>query len=101
MELKAAFGFALRQFRKSKGLTQEDFAHLSSRTYMSVLERGIKSPTLDKIDEISTEMGIHPLSLVAGSYLQLDRALSVSELMSLISTELKQAGFDGLEAQSG
>lgn len=60
MELKDAFGLALRQFRKSKELTQEDFSQISSRTYLSSLERGLKSPTLDKIDELSKLIGVHP-----------------------------------------
>lgn len=100
MDLKAAFGLALKQFRKSKGLTQEDFAHLSSRTYLSVLERGKKSPTLDKISELSREMGVHPLSLVAGSCLQLEKTMTVNQLLSLIRIELEEAGFDSAEAQA-
>jgi transcriptional regulator with XRE-family HTH domain len=48
--MKLAFAKALRHARKSRGLTQEDFSDVSSRTYMSTLERGKKSPTLDKIN---------------------------------------------------
>ncbi len=49
MELKQAFGQALKQLRMSQGLTQEDFSDVSSRTYLSTLERGLKSPTIDKL----------------------------------------------------
>ena len=51
MELKQAFGEALRRQRKAKGLTQEAFG----RTYLSELERGTKSPSLEKIDKIAGE----------------------------------------------
>lgn len=34
-------------------LTQEDFGLVSNRTYLSALERGLKSPTIDKLQEIA------------------------------------------------
>lgn len=40
MELNDAIGQALRNARVRKGLTQEDFGSISSRTYISSLERG-------------------------------------------------------------
>jgi transcriptional regulator with XRE-family HTH domain len=55
--------------RKSSGLTQEDFSTVSSRTYLSSLERGIKSPTISKIDELASVIGVHPLTLIALAYL--------------------------------
>ena len=94
MELKEAFGRALRQFRKSKGLTQEDFSCLSSRTYLSALERGHKSPTLDKLDELSKIMTVHPATLVAGSYLKLEDQLTIEQLLNRIRDELRCAEFD-------
>lgn len=90
MELKDAFGLALRQFRKSKEMTQEDFSHISSRTYLSTLERGVKSPTLEKIDDLSKTMGIHPVSLVAECYLRLDE-LTVEQLLSQVRSDLRKA----------
>jgi len=49
-------------------MTQEDFSAKSSRTYVSMLERGVRSPTLSKIDELSETLGIHPLTLLALAY---------------------------------
>lgn len=98
MELKAAFGLALRQFRKAKGLTQEEFSQMSSRTYLSALERGLKSPTLDKIDELSRMMGVHPVSLVAGSYLKLEGSLTTDQLLGLIREDLQNSKLDGSNA---
>ncbi|ROQ48436.1 helix-turn-helix protein [Marinobacter sp. 3-2] len=68
MELHEAFGQALRRQRKAKGLSQEAFTRVSSRTYLSELERGLKNPTLDKIEELATTMGIHPLTLLVECY---------------------------------
>jgi len=54
--------------RKARGLSQEAFADVSSRTYMSTLERGMKSPTLNKLAAISQVLSIHPLTLLMLSY---------------------------------
>lgn len=69
MALLKRFGIGLQKARKSRDLTQEDFSVVSSRTYLSSLERGIKAPTITKIDEIASVIGIHPLSLLAYAYL--------------------------------
>lgn len=36
---------------------------------MSSLERGLKSPTLEKIQSLASRMNIHPLTLVTLTYL--------------------------------
>jgi len=54
--------------RKARGLSQEAFSDVSSRTYMSSLERGMKSPTLNKLAAISQVLAIHPLTLLMLSY---------------------------------
>ena len=69
MELQQAFGKALKRQRKAQNLSQEAFSNVSSRTYLSELERGLKNPTLEKIDELSTTMGIHPLTLLTECFL--------------------------------
>ena len=89
MELKHAFAAALREFRISRKLTQEDFSGVSSRTYLSTLERGMKSPTLEKIDAISAVMGVHPLSLLTRCYLCADPSLSMEELAMRVEAELE------------
>lgn len=69
MKIRHAFAQALKKSRKAHGLTQEDFSEVSSRTYLSTLERGKKSPTLDKINVLSQTLGIHYLSLLTLTYL--------------------------------
>jgi transcriptional regulator with XRE-family HTH domain len=68
------FGKGLQKARKSRELTQEDFSVVSSRTYLSSLERGLKAPTISKIDEIAGVIGVHPLSLIAYAYLPPNQA---------------------------
>lgn len=88
MELKQAFGLALRRFRLSKGLSQEDFSIVSSRTYLSSLERGRKSPTIEKVEDLACRLDIHALTILASSYLMQDENLTVEALLSRIYDEI-------------
>lgn len=49
--LNHALGKTIRRLRADMNLSQEEFAHRAGlhRTYISQLERGIKSPTLDVV----------------------------------------------------
>lgn len=87
MELQRAFGQALRGHRKAKGLSQESFTTISSRTYMSELERGLKNPTLAKIDELAQILGIHPLTLLVECYSLKDDS-GIEEIVTRITSEL-------------
>lgn len=69
MGLLERFGAGLQKARKSRRLTQEDFSVVSSRTYLSSLERGLKSPTIVKLEELASVIGVHPLSLLTLAYL--------------------------------
>lgn len=90
MELKAALAASLKQVRSAKGLTQEAFSDVSSRTYMSALERGLKAPTIEKLDELCEVMEVHTLSLLALSYLKMEPSLSIQELLNLIMFEVEK-----------
>ena len=68
MTSKNSFPAALKTVRKARGLSQEAFSDVSSRTYMSSLERGLKSPTLSKVAELCKVMDVHPLTLLTLAY---------------------------------
>jgi len=68
MPTKRSLPAALKLARKARGLSQEAFSDVSSRTYLSTLERGMKSPTLSKIAAICRVLAIHPLTLLTLSY---------------------------------
>ena len=84
------FGRALRAARKAKGMPQELFDQVSSRTYISALERGLKQPTLSKVDELATVLGVHPLTLLALSYLRHPTPASVQKLTARLSQEIDE-----------
>jgi len=52
------------------------------------LERGMKSPTISKLEELASVIGIHPLSLLTLAYLP-STELERRELCKLITTELQ------------
>ena len=68
MDIRHSFGQALKLARKSKGLIQEDFSVVSSTNFISLLENGKTSPTLQKLESISSTLGTHPLALLALAY---------------------------------
>lgn len=86
MNINQAFGFALKQLRNHYQLTQEDFSEVSSRTYISSLERGLKSPTIEKIDELATVIGVHPALMLLLAYAHLDET-SVKHLCEMLNTQ--------------
>lgn len=87
MDIRKAFGKSLKVARKAKGLNQEDFSIASSRTYLSSLERGLKSPTLDKVDSLAERMEIHPLTLMTLSYLCQQNETDPSGLLDQVASE--------------
>ena len=68
MAAKNSLAKALKTVRKARGLSQEAFSDVSSRTYLSSLERDLKSPTLSKLAELCEVMEIHPMTLLALAY---------------------------------
>ncbi|EME9751332.1 helix-turn-helix domain-containing protein [Pseudomonas aeruginosa] len=68
MAAKHSLAAAIRTVRKARGLSQEAFSDVSSRTYMSTLERNLKSPTLHKLTELCEVMEVHPLTLLTLAY---------------------------------
>ncbi len=85
---KNFFPDALKLARKACNVSQGAFGSVTSRTYISTLERGLKHPTLNKVDELASVLGIHPLTLVALSYLSGENAITKQVLMTKLSQEL-------------
>ncbi|WP_247392160.1 helix-turn-helix domain-containing protein [Ralstonia pseudosolanacearum] len=68
MAAKNSLAKALKTVRKARGLSQEAFSDVSSRTYLSSLERDLKSPTLNKLADLCEVMEVHPLTLLTLAY---------------------------------
>lgn len=67
MTVEKFFGEVLRDLRKKKGISQEKLALESNldRTFISLLERGLRNPSLSTIFQISEALGIDPGELVS------------------------------------
>lgn len=83
------FATALREARKALGVTQEGFDVISSRTYVSSLERGLKGPTLNKVDELADVLGIHPLTLLTLAYLDEVNQKTLALALRTVEGEIK------------
>lgn len=90
MKRQNQVGTAFRQVRKARSLTQEDFVYESGRTYISELERGLKHPTLQKIDELAGALKVHPLTLIALSYLDQADQGAMEELLKTVLEEARE-----------
>ena len=59
-DLRTAFGARLRELRKRVPLTQEELAHRAriASSYLSDLERGRQSPTLDVVNRLARALKV-------------------------------------------
>jgi transcriptional regulator with XRE-family HTH domain len=65
-ELDKAFGQAVREFRERKNVSQERLAREGGidRVYLSMIERGMVSPTIRKVMKIAAVLKISPSTVV-------------------------------------
>jgi transcriptional regulator with XRE-family HTH domain len=65
-DIERSFGEVLRRLRQSSGLSQEALGFKSGyhRTYISLLERGKKSPSLQTIFQLAEAIGTEPSELI-------------------------------------
>lgn len=67
-QLALAFGRVLRERRLAAGLSQEKLALEAEvdRTFVSLLERGGRQPTLATLWRLAGALGVAPTELIAG-----------------------------------
>jgi transcriptional regulator with XRE-family HTH domain len=61
-----AFGKALQEFRKSRDVSQERLALIAGldRTYISLVERGLRSPTFRTVVRLAEVLDVRPSEVV-------------------------------------
>ena len=69
MEIREVFARNLRKARQEKGLSQEALAYDAGvdRTYISALERGVYSATIDMVAKLAAVLNIEPSELLQRS----------------------------------
>jgi transcriptional regulator with XRE-family HTH domain len=67
MRPEQAFGIVLRDFRQARSLSQEALALESEldRTFISLLERRLRQPSLTTMLQLAGPLGVAPADLVA------------------------------------
>lgn len=60
------FGIILRDLRRQKRLSQAELANLSDldRTFISLLERGVRQPTLETLFRIASALEVKPSEII-------------------------------------
>ena len=69
LDLRHALGRELQTLRHRRGLSQERLAFLAEvhPTYISLLENGRKSPTVDVLERIAGAFGVKLSTIIAGA----------------------------------
>jgi len=69
MDIREVFARNLRKARQERQLSQEALAHEAGvdRTYISALERGVYSATIDMADKLATVLGVEASALLQRS----------------------------------
>jgi transcriptional regulator with XRE-family HTH domain len=64
--IEELFGNVLKQLRNEKGISQEELGFESGyhRTYISMLERGKKSPSLRTIFQLAKALNVEPSNIM-------------------------------------
>ncbi len=64
-QIKKAFGNTLRELRLEQNISQEELAAISGidRSYVSLIERGINSPSLVMISNLCRALKVKPSEL--------------------------------------
>ncbi|BBR52761.1 helix-turn-helix domain-containing protein [Pseudomonas putida] len=84
MERKLAFGSALKEVRVRKEIAQEQLG--ASQSFVSTIERGIRSPTIEKMEEFAERLGVNPATLIV--LMQVGQEGDVDELLAKIRDEI-------------
>ncbi|NWB31297.1 helix-turn-helix domain-containing protein [Pseudomonas gingeri] len=95
MSLKTAFAAVLKAMRATRGLSQKSLAEVSSRTYISKLERGQCCPTLEMISALSVPLNVSPLTLMAVT-LGAETGQSIKMLASRMEREAAELAESGV-----
>jgi transcriptional regulator with XRE-family HTH domain len=89
MDLRRGLGRSLRLVRKAQGVTQYDLSDVTARSYLSYVERGIKNPTVEKLEELASAMRVHPITVLTIAYLPQLREQDLEILQSRVNKEAR------------
>lgn len=104
MSLRLAYGSALKFLRARQDSSQEDLGHAIDRSYISRLERGERSVTLDVSHSLAEALEVDPLTLLVLAYAaergQTPQQVVDHLLGDLTSTGLMESTIPSLPAEA-
>ena len=65
MDIKIRFGLKVKQYRKSKGLSQEKLANLAEidRTYLPTIEKGERNVSIEVVERLAKALNVKIIDL--------------------------------------
>lgn len=87
--MKVPLAAILRALRAHKGLTQDSIPEGSNRQYLSQLEHGRSSPTLDKLQDLAEAYGASALLLVGATTL-IQEGITVDALVEKFAEQMRE-----------
>jgi transcriptional regulator with XRE-family HTH domain len=66
MSIEVIFGNNLRKFREHMGISQEELSFRSNldRSYISLLERGRRKPTINTVFALADQLNVTPSEMI-------------------------------------
>lgn len=89
MDLRGGLARSLRLVRKAQGIAQASLADVAARSYLSEIERGIKNPTVEKLDELARAIEVHPLTILTMAYLPQLKEQDLEVLQRRVAKEVR------------
>lgn len=86
MTLDEAIGVAIKRCRTKRGLSQESIG--ASQSFVSDVERGKKSITINRLEEFSKSLNVQPATLIVRATLIANPTMSIDDLLATINDEL-------------
>lgn len=83
-----AIGLAIKQSRMEQGLSQESIG--ASQSFVSDVERGKKSVTIQRLAAFAQCLGVQPVTLLVKATLLADPHITMEDLFENIRSELSR-----------
>jgi transcriptional regulator with XRE-family HTH domain len=99
MSLRIAYGSALKFLRARQDSSQEDLGHAIDRSYISRLERGERSVTLDVSHSLAEALEVDPLTLLVLAYAA-ERDQTPQQVLDHLLVDLTATGLKGSKIPS-
>lgn len=88
MSLRSAYASALQYLRNHRESSKQELAHAADPSYLSRLEAGTRSVTLDVSQQIAEALDVDPLSLLVLAYAA-ERGVTPQQILEHLESDLK------------